>query len=233
VVRDVLHILAEDHVPAQAALVLAHMGQQRQAVAVAHRVQPVGVSRRTLDTEADVDGKELPGDVRLRVQGASGNDDWLYAVGDCNGLALLTHMGKYQGRLCGDVILGKDVEDVADHGIVPRVTFTDPQVAAVGLTEQQARDEGIDVRVIDYPTGGVAGAYVRGNDIAGTCRFVVDESKRTLVGATFVGPDIQELLHSATIAIAGRVTLDNLWHAVPAFPTVSEVWLRFLEAYGL
>jgi pyruvate/2-oxoglutarate dehydrogenase complex dihydrolipoamide dehydrogenase (E3) component len=182
---------------------------------------------------ADVAGKYLPVDDRLRVQGASGDGDWLYSVGDCNGLALLTHMGKYQGRLCGDVILGKDVKDVADHGIVPRVTFTDPQVAAVGLTEQQARDEGIDVRTIDYATGGVAGAYVRGNDIKGTCRWVVDQTSRTLVGATFVGPDIQELLHSATIAIAGKVTLDVLWHAVPAFPTVSEVWLRFLEAYGL
>jgi dihydrolipoamide dehydrogenase len=142
-------------------------------------------------------------------------------------------MGKYQGRICGDVILGKDMTDIADHGIVPRVTFTDPQVAAVGLTEQQARDAGIDVKVIDSATGGVAGAYVRGNDIAGTCRWVVDQASRRLVGATFVGPDIQELLHSATIAIAGKVTLDDLWHAVPAFPTVSEVWLRFLEAYGL
>ena len=182
---------------------------------------------------ADVAGKFLPVDDRLRVQGATGEKDWLYSVGDCNGLALLTHMGKYQGRICGDVILGKDVRDVADHGIIPRVTFTDPQVAAVGLTEQQARDEGIDVKVIDYATGGVAGAYVRGNDIAGTCRWVVNRATRTLVGATFVGPDIQELLHSATIAIAGEVTLDDLWHAVPSFPTVSEVWLRFLEAYGL
>src|SRR5205823_12035136 len=124
-------------------------------------------------------GKYLDVDEHLRVKGVDGG--WLYSVGDCNGLALLTHMGKYQGRICGDVIMGKDTKDVADHGIVPRVTFTDPQVAAVGLTEQQARDEGVDVRVIDYPTGGVAGAYVRGNDISGTCRFVVDQSKRTLV----------------------------------------------------
>jgi dihydrolipoamide dehydrogenase len=142
-------------------------------------------------------------------------------------------MGKYQGRICGDVILGKDARDVADHGIVPRVTFTDPQVAAVGPTEAQAREQGIDVRAVSYPTGGVAGAYTRGNGIAGRCLFVVDQASRTLVGATFVGPDVQEMLHAATIAIAGRVTLDALWHAVPSFPTISEVWLRFLEAYGL
>jgi dihydrolipoamide dehydrogenase len=142
-------------------------------------------------------------------------------------------MGKYQGRICGDVILGKDATDVADHGIVPRVTFTDPQVAAVGATEAQARETGLDVRVVSCATGGVAGAYVRGNGTVGTCQIVVDGSTRTIVGATFVGPDVQEMLHAATIAIAGRVTMDRLWHAVPTFPTVSEVWLRLLETYGL
>ena len=184
-----------------------------------------------LDTVGLPPGKFVEVDDRLRAKGVDG--DWLYAVGDVNGLALLTHMGKYQGRLFGDVVAGKDVRDEADHGIVPRVTFTDPQVAAVGLTEEQARDQGLRVRVITTPTGGVAGAYVQGNGIDGTCQIVVDEDRRTIVGATFTGPGIQELLHSATVAIAGQVTLDRLWHAVPAFPTVSEVWLRLLEAYGL
>jgi dihydrolipoamide dehydrogenase len=199
----------------------------------------VAVGRRPRTADAGLDtvglgevaGRYLTVDDRLAVQGVDGG--WLYAVGDCNGLALFTHMGKYQGRLCGDVILGKDVRDVADHGVIPRVTFTDPQVAAVGPGEEQARQEGIDVRVVDTPTGGVAGAYTRGNGIDGTCRIVVDQARHVIVGATFVGPDMQELLHSATIAIAGKVTLDTLWHAVPSFPTVSEVWLRLLEAYGL
>jgi dihydrolipoamide dehydrogenase len=178
---------------------------------------------------ADMQGRYLEADERLRV----GGRDWLYAVGDVNGKALLTHMGKYQGRIAGDVILGKDVVDVADADIVPRVTFTDPQVAAVGMTEEQAREKGIDVRVVAYDTGGVAGAYTRGNDIHGTSQLVVDASRRVIVGATFTGPDVQELLHAATIAIVGEVTLDRLWHAVPSFPTVSEVWLRLLETYGL
>jgi dihydrolipoamide dehydrogenase len=142
-------------------------------------------------------------------------------------------MGKYQGRIAGDVILGKEITAYADHGIVPRVTFTDPQVCAVGRTEAQARDEGIDVRVVTYATGNVAGAYVLGNGIAGTSQLVIDEARGVVVGATFTGPGLQELLHSATIAIAGEVTLDRLWHAVPSFPTVSEVWLRLLEEYGL
>jgi pyruvate/2-oxoglutarate dehydrogenase complex dihydrolipoamide dehydrogenase (E3) component len=176
-------------------------------------------------------GKFLDVDERLRVKGVDG--DWLYAVGDCNGVALLTHMGKYQGRLCGDVILGKDAIDLADHRAVPRVTFTDPQVCGVGLTEEQAREQGMDIRVVKTGTGDVAGAYVQGNDIKGTSQMVVDERRRVVVGATFTGPGVQELLHSATIAVVAEVPLDMLWHAVPSFPTVSEVWLRLLEAYGL
>ncbi len=188
----------------------------------------VGLDRVGLGEKA---GRFVDVDDRLRVQGVDG--DWFFAVGDCNGRALLTHMGKYQARICADVILGKDVTDVADHGIVPRVTFTDPQVCAVGLTEREAREQGVDVRVVTHGTGGVAGAYTSGDGITGTSQLVIDERRRVIVGATFTGPGVQELLHSATIAIAAEATLDRLWHAVPAFPTVSEVWLRLLEAYGL
>lgn len=180
---------------------------------------------------ADLVGGYLKTDDRLRIEGAA--TDRLFAVGDCNGRALLTHMGKYQGRIVGDVILGKDVTDLADGRAVPRVTFTDPQVAAVGLSEAQAKEQGIDVRAVSYDTGGVAGAYTRGNDIHGTSQIVVDTEREVIVGATFTGPDVQELLHAATIAIVAEVSLQQLWHAVPAFPTVSEVWLRLLEAYGL
>ncbi|MBI4259110.1 MAG: NAD(P)/FAD-dependent oxidoreductase [Actinobacteria bacterium] len=200
----------------------------------------VAVGRRPNTSDVGLDtvglselaGRFLDPDDRLRVA-LPDSGEWLYAVGDVSGLALFTHMGKYQGRIAGDVIAGKDVRDLADHGIVPRVTFTDPQVAAVGLTEQEAREQGIAVRTVSHDTGGVAGAYTRGNGIHGTSFLVVDEVARTIVGATFTGPEVQELVHAATVAIAGKVTLDALWHAVPAFPTMSEVWLRLLEAYGL
>jgi dihydrolipoamide dehydrogenase len=158
---------------------------------------------------------------------------WLYAVGDCNGRALLTHMGKYQARVAADVILGRNAAATSDHIAVPRVTFTDPQVAAVGLTEDQARQAGLDVRVVRHATGAVAGAAVLGNSSPGTSALVIDHARRVLVGATFVGPSVQEMLHAATVAIVGEVPLERLWHAVPAFPTVSEVWLRLMEAYGL
>jgi pyruvate/2-oxoglutarate dehydrogenase complex dihydrolipoamide dehydrogenase (E3) component len=199
----------------------------------------VAVGRRPRTSDVGLDAVELSDlaggyldvDERLRVKGAEGG--WLYAVGDCNGKALFTHMGKYQGRIAGDVILGKEAVDVADRDAIPRVTFTDPQVAAVGMTEEGARRRGVDLRVLSYDIGGVAGAYVRGNDVHGTAQVLVDESRRVIVGATFTGPDVQELVHAATIAVVGEVTLDRLWHAVPSFPTVSEVWLRLLEAYGL
>ena len=184
-----------------------------------------------LDTVGLAPGRFVEVDDQLRAVGVPGQ--WLYAIGDCNGRALLTHIGKYQGRIAGDVILGKDMVDRASGAAIPRVTFTDPQVCAVGLTEADARDRGLDVRVVSYATGDVAGAYTQGIGIRGTSQLVVDESRKVLVGATFTGPGIQELLHSATVAIAAEVPLDRLWHAVPTFPTVSEVWLRLLEAYGL
>jgi pyruvate/2-oxoglutarate dehydrogenase complex dihydrolipoamide dehydrogenase (E3) component len=197
----------------------------------------VAVGRRPATAELGLEtvglepGKFVPVDDQLRATGV--DDGWLYAVGDCNGRSLLTHMGKYQARLAGDTILGRQVAATADHGVVPRVTFTDPQIAAVGLTEAQAREQGTAVRTVEAQIGSVAGAYTLGDGIKGTAKLVVDEARRVIVGATFTGPGVAELLHSATVAIAGDVTLDQLWHAVPSFPTLSEVWLRLLEAYGL
>ena len=176
-------------------------------------------------------GNPVQVDRQLRAVGVNGG--WLYAIGDCNGLAPLTHMGKYHGRIAAATILGRDVADVASHAIVPRVTFTDPQVCAVGRTAAEARNAGLNVTVVTTPTGEVPGAYTQGNGIRGTSQLVIDDDRRTVAGATFTGPGLQELLHSATIAIAGQVTVDRLRHAVPSFPTVSEVWLHLLEAYGL
>jgi pyruvate/2-oxoglutarate dehydrogenase complex dihydrolipoamide dehydrogenase (E3) component len=197
----------------------------------------VGVGRRPstqdlgLETVGLEPGRHVEVDDSLRAVGVEGG--WLYAVGDVNGRAPLTHMGKYHARLAADAILGREVNAFADHVAVPRVTFTDPQVAAVGPTEEEARASGVDVLAVSYGTGDVAGAYTRGNGIRGTSKLVVDAGRAVVVGATFTGPDVQELLHSATIAIVGEVPLERLWHAVPSFPTVSEVWLRLLEAYGL
>ena len=168
-----------------------------------------------------------------------GGGDWLYAIGDVCGRALLTHMGKYQGRIAGDVIAaraegrptdGPRYRDVADHDMVPAVIFAEPQVASVGLTEASARDKGIDVEALEYDLGSIAGARLLRDGYTGAAKLVVDRTTDTLVGATFVGTDVAELLHAATTAIVGEVKLETLWHAVPSYPTVSEIWLRLLES---
>jgi pyruvate/2-oxoglutarate dehydrogenase complex dihydrolipoamide dehydrogenase (E3) component len=167
--------------------------------------------------------------------------DWLYAIGDINGRALLTHMGKYQARIAGAVIGaraqrrpldGPRYLDLADHDKVPQVAFCDPQVASVGLTEAQARHRGIAVETVEYDLGRVTGAALHRDNYRGRAGLVIDASRDVLLGATFVGPDVAELVHAATIAVVGEVPLSMLWHAVPSYPTVSEIWLRLLEARG-
>ncbi len=163
----------------------------------------------------------------------AGNREWLYAVGDVNGRALFTHMGKYQAWVAAENVLGRAVEATAEGAALPRVTFTDPQVAAVGKTLGQAEEAGIDVRAIDVPTDGTAGASFYGKGTGGTSRLVVDKASETIVGATFTGFETADFLHAATVAVIAEVPLPRLRHAVAAYPTRSEVWLKLLEAYGL
>jgi pyruvate/2-oxoglutarate dehydrogenase complex dihydrolipoamide dehydrogenase (E3) component len=165
----------------------------------------------------------------LRVPG----HDWLFAVGDVNGRVLLTHMGKYQGRLVADTISGRAVALRSDGAASPRVIFTDPQIGAVGLTLAAAQESGLDVRHVDVATGGNAGGSFVGRGGAGTARMVVDEGRRVVVGFTVSGAEVAEMLHAAAIAVVSEIPLDDLWHAVPSFPTRSELWLKLLEAYGL
>ena len=162
-----------------------------------------------------------------------GGSDWLYAVGDVNGRALFTHMGKYQAWVAAENALGRDVEAIAEELGPPRVTFTDPQVASVGKTLAQAQEAGIDATAVDVATDGTAGASFYGKDTGGTTRIVVDAAGGTIVGATFTGFETADFLHAATIAIVGEVPLERLRHAVAAYPTRSEIWLKLLEAYGL
>ncbi|ONI74085.1 pyridine nucleotide-disulfide oxidoreductase [Kribbella sp. ALI-6-A] len=200
-----------------------------------------------LDTVGLTPGAWLAVDDTMRVVGLDGaphGDGWLYAAGDVNRRVLLTHQGKYQARAVGDVIVarvtGGPVEDgrwgrhaaTADERAVPQVVFTDPEIASVGLTAAAAEAAGLRIRVVDYDLAATAGSSLHAEGYQGHARMVVDEDRKVIVGFTLVGPDVAEMVHAATIAIVGEVPLDRLWHAVPAFPTVSEVWLRLLEAYG-
>ena len=168
-------------------------------------------------------------DGHLRAVGVPGG--WLYAIGDVNAKSPLTHMGKYQARIAARVIAGEEVEDQADEDAVTAVVFTDPQVAQVGLTERSARDAGIDVLVSRVDVTSVAGAAIDGTDVVGSTQLVIDRANETVVGATFVGPDIGEMLHAATIAVIGKVPIERLRHAVAAFPSLSEIWLEMVEGY--
>jgi pyruvate/2-oxoglutarate dehydrogenase complex dihydrolipoamide dehydrogenase (E3) component len=176
------------------------------------------------------DDRPVAVDAHCRVPG----HDWLYAIGDINGRALFTHMGKYQGRLAADSILGHDlaISHGADGPLSPRVIFTDPQVASVGHTTDTAARAGLEVDVYDTETSGNAGGSYYGRDAAGTTRFLVDRERRILVGCTITGAEVADFLHAATIAVVGEVPLDRLRHAVPAFPTRSEIWLSLLEQAG-
>jgi dihydrolipoamide dehydrogenase len=197
-------------------------------VAVGRRPHTSDLGVETVGLEA---GESIEVDDQMRATGVEG--EWLYAVGDVNGRALLTHMGKYQARAAADVIMGKQAAVTADGPVSPRVIFTDPQVAAVGHTLDSAQREGLNVRAVDATTSGNAGGSFYGKDAPGTTRLVVDEDRGVIVGATFTGAEVADFLHAATIAVVAEVPLEKLWHAVPSFPTRSEVWLKLFEEYGL
>lgn len=197
-----------------------------------------------LETIGLIPGDWLDVDDTCRVKGVPSS--WLYAAGDVNHRALLTHMGKYQARACGDAIVARAkgrlneppkrwsrYAATADHSAVPQVVFTDPEAASVGLTEAQARQQGLKIRSVEYDMNHVSGAAIVADGYDGHAKIIVDEDRRVIVGATLVGQDAGELIHAYTVAVACEIPLDRLWHAVPCFPTMSEIWLRLLESYGL
>jgi pyruvate/2-oxoglutarate dehydrogenase complex dihydrolipoamide dehydrogenase (E3) component len=194
-------------------------------VAVGRRPATADIGLQTVGLEP---GAYLAVDDAMHVDG----HPWLYAIGDANGRALLTHMGKYQAHVASRAIDGDETARATQDGPgSPRVIFTDPQVAAVGLTEAAAREAGLPVRTVSVATDATAGASFVGRGTGGTSQLVVDTARGVIVGATFVGFEVADWLQAATIAVAAEVALDRLWHAVPSFPTRSEVWLRLLEAY--
>jgi pyruvate/2-oxoglutarate dehydrogenase complex dihydrolipoamide dehydrogenase (E3) component len=218
-------ITLDDGTTIEAAEVLAATGR-------APRTDDIGLESIGLAA-----GSWLEVDDTMRVTALDGG--WLYAAGDVNHLALLTHMGKYQGRVCGDAIAARakgqepTVRDRSSRTRVPQVIFTIPEVGAVGLTREQAGSAGYTVRVVEYEIGDVSGASLFEDGYKGHAQMIVDEEAKTILGMTLVGPGVGEMIHAATIAVTADVPLDKLWHAVPSYPTMSELWLRLLETYGL
>jgi dihydrolipoamide dehydrogenase len=196
-------------------------------VAVGRSPQVAGLGLESIGLEPD---GYVEVDEHARVAG----HDWLYVIGDLNGRAPFTHMAKYQAGIAADHVLGSDsaAEHGADGPLSPRVIFTDPQVAAVGHTTRTAQEAGLSPRVIDIPTSGNAGGSFYGRGARGTSRFLVDERRGVLIGATITGSEVADFVHAATIAIVGEVRVARLRHAVPSFPTRSEIWLKLVEELG-
>jgi pyruvate/2-oxoglutarate dehydrogenase complex dihydrolipoamide dehydrogenase (E3) component len=206
-------------------------------VAAGRRPNVAGIGLETAGLDSD---GPVSVDATMRATGVPGG--WLYATGDVNGRNLLTHMGKYQARVCADVIAARAkgqpddrpaLRDTADDRGAPQAIFTDPQVCAAGRTEAMAHADGFTIRTVEYDLGQVEGAALQADGYTGRVKAVIDEARQALVGLTLVGPAVVDHLHAATIAVTAEVPLQQLWHAVPAFPTVSEFWLRLLEAYGM
>jgi pyruvate/2-oxoglutarate dehydrogenase complex dihydrolipoamide dehydrogenase (E3) component len=192
-------------------------------VALGRKPQTDGLGLEEVGLEG---GGPVPVDAHMRVDGS----EWLYAIGDANGRALFTHMGKYQGRIAADHILGRDtaISHGADGPLSPRVIFTEPQVAAVGHTTDTAREAGLTIDVVDTETSGNAGGSFYGRGAPGTARVLIDRERQVVVGATITGAEVADMLHAATVAIVGEIPVDRLRHAVPCFPTRSEIWLSLL-----
>ena len=231
----------ERPVPAGPVTVHTDDGSQLEAdeILVGTGRDPVvrGIGLETIGLEA-----EGPIEVDASMRAIAVPDGWLYAIGDVNGRNQLTHMGKYQARICGDVIAARagglpddrpGLHDIADDRGAPQAIFTDPQVLSVGRSESQARADGFPVRAVDYDIAAVMGAQLQADGYTGRAKAVIDEDRRVLLGVTIVGPAAVDHLHAATIAVTAEVPIDRLWHAVPAFPTVSEFWLGLMQTYGL
>jgi pyruvate/2-oxoglutarate dehydrogenase complex dihydrolipoamide dehydrogenase (E3) component len=221
----------------------ASITADRVLLAMGRRPAVEGLGLETLGHDAAEGRMSLITDASGLVQGTKEPDPWLYAVGDAAGTAMYTHQGKYAARVTSNAILarangaapGAETWGQAprlDLHAAPRVLFTDPEVATVGRSVEQAAADGHNASSVELPIQ-VAGSSLHSEHYDGWAQLVVDEDRNVLLGATFAGQDVAELLHAATIAVVGEVPLDRLWHAVPAYPTVSEVWLQLLEKYGL
>lgn len=219
-------------------------GDAREQITVTEVLVATGRRPRSGDIGLDAVGLEPGKAIDVDDTMLATGTDWLYAVGDVNGRAPLTHQGKYQARAAGDVIAARSRDEVvadqpwgrhvasADHAAVPQVVFSIPEVASVGLTSDAARAAGHEIEVVDVGLDSVAGASLHADDYTGMARMIVDTDRELVLGVTFVGADVAEMLQGATVAVAAEVPISRLWHAVPAYPTMSEIWLRLLEQYG-
>jgi dihydrolipoamide dehydrogenase len=194
-------------------------------VATGRRPRSGDLGLDTVGIESGEHG-EVPVDERCRAA------DGVWAIGDVTGVALFTHVGKYQARVAVADMLGKPRS--ADYRAIPRVVFTHPEVAAVGLTEAQARDRGLDVETVEIDLAAEISRpftyeELYEGDWGGTLGLVADRGRKVLVGAWTVAPLASESIHQAVLAIRAEVPLEVLLDTIPQFPSYSEGYLMALR----
>jgi pyruvate/2-oxoglutarate dehydrogenase complex dihydrolipoamide dehydrogenase (E3) component len=194
------------------------------------------------------EGQPLKTDASLAVPLSQGGEPWLYAVGDVNGLGPTTHMGVYQARIASNAILSsiRDKNPSADiktrigftvteakrsENTFPQVIFTEPNIGSVGYTLASAQAAGLKVRVADSNFS-IPGAWFYGDGQPGWARWVIEEGSEKLVGATFCCVEGSEFANASQVAILQGMSLKEMVHVVPPFPTRGEIWTYLLNAAG-
>jgi dihydrolipoamide dehydrogenase len=179
-----------------------------------------GIGLESIGIDPDPGGLEV--DERCRAA------EGVWAIGDVTGVMALTHVGMYQGRITAQDIAGGQPR--ADYASIPRVVFSDPEVAAVGLTEQQAREDGIEVATARVALAeAIARPSTYEENPRGDLGLIADNQRQVLIGAWAVAPMASEWIHYAALAIKTQTPLAVLRDTVAQFPTFTEAYLNGLE----
>ncbi len=193
---------------------------ERLLVAAGRRPDLAAIGAGSLGV--DVQARGIPIDGRCRVRPG------VWAIGDVTGIGAFTHLSMYHARIAADDILGRAPAEASYHAL-PRVTFTDPEVGAVGMTEAQARADGIDVAVACTELPSSARGWIHGPGNAGFVKLVSDRARRVLVGATTAGPMGGEMLGLVALAVHARVRTEELSRMIYAYPTFHRAVLAALD----
>ncbi len=197
------------------------LGASELLIATGRRPRVDGIGLETVGIAPDERGVRID----RRCRAAEG----VWAIGDVTGVMPFTHVGKYQGRIAADDIAGRDVS--ASYEAIPRVVFSDPEIAAVGLTAAQARERGIEVATsrVRLPEE-ISRPWTYERDPRGDLGLIADWRRQVLIGAWAVAPLAGEWIHQAALAIKVEAPLALLRDTVAQFPTFSEAYLKGVEA---
>lgn len=179
----------------------------------------VAVGRRAPIKELNVSAIGIDeGERFLNVDDRGRVTDGVWAIGDITGKGNFTHMSMYEANVAMHDILGDD-GPVASYHAVPRVTFTDPEIGSVGMSEKSARDAGVDVRVGNYPVPKSTRGWIHKAGNEGYIKLIEDRARGVLVGATSAGPSGGEVLSMLTLAVHAAIPVEQLRSMIFAYPT--------------